>query len=170
VSNTAESNWLRKIERKFFFTLEFTFKAGYAKLIEWAAKASYEEPVTNIYLLISTTEPFQTSENLKILYEQGDKKIIGIPRWGIFTKTILEIPGSNLDIKEIGGNDEVLVSVLSDSDQKNSFVNDELLYTSRIVTEPNRERRVYLLQVGRLLDFVKEAKQQDVEIEHIFDY
>ncbi|HKZ36501.1 MAG TPA: FAD-dependent oxidoreductase, partial [Chryseolinea sp.] len=30
VSNTAESNWLRKIERTLFFTLEFTFKAGYA--------------------------------------------------------------------------------------------------------------------------------------------
>jgi FAD/FMN-containing dehydrogenase len=40
VSNSAESNWFRKVERKLFFTTEFIFKAGYAKLIEWGAKAS----------------------------------------------------------------------------------------------------------------------------------
>ena len=32
------------------------------------------------------------------------------------------------------------------------------------------ERKVYLLPVGRLLSFVKEAKQQGIEVEHVFDY
>src|SRR5258706_10607203 len=169
VSNKAESNWLRKTERTLFFTLEFTFKAGYAKLIEWAAKASYEEPVTSIYLVVSTTDSLQGYPGIKVLYEQGDKKLVGITRWGVFTKTILEIADKNIDINEIGGNDEIVISVLTDNNQTN-FTDDELLYESNIVSKTDHKRRVYLLPVSRLLRFVKEAKHEGIEIEHIFDY
>ncbi len=170
VSNGAKSNWLRKIERKLFFTLEFTFKAGYAKLIEWGAKASYEEPVTSIYLLISTVDSLQNFPDVKIIYEQGDKKIIGIKRWGAFTKTIFRIADNDIDIIEIGGSDEILVSVLMNKNQKNFFTKDELLYESNLVCKTDRKRNVYLLPVNRLLSFVKEAKREGVEIEHVFDY
>ena len=170
LTNNAESNWFRKMERTLFFTAEFMFKAGYAKLIEWAAQASYEEPVTEIYLLVSSTDTLQTSPDLKILHEQGEKKIISITRWGIFTKTILEISNKNIDIKEVGGNDEIVVSVLVDKNEANIFNDDQLLYKSNVVVDRNRERRVYLIPVKRLLLFAREAKKQEVEVEHIFDY
>jgi hypothetical protein len=170
VSNNAESNWFRKMERTLFFTLEFTFKASYAKLIEWAAQASYEEPVTDIYLLITAADTLQTSPDLKVIHEQNGKKIISITRWGIFTKKILEIADKNIDIVEIGGNDEIVISALADKNQTNIFTSDQLLYTSNVVSNKDRERRVYLLPVSRLLPFVKQAKEKGVEIEHIFDY
>jgi hypothetical protein len=170
VSNTAESNWLRKMERTLFFTMEFTFKAGYAKLIEWGAKSSYEEPVTDIYLLVSTADTLVTSPTIKVIREQGDKKIISIPRWGIFTKTIQEIAGEKLHIMEIGGNDEIIVSILAGKDQQTSFSSGELLYESRVVTKPEHLRLVYLLKVEKLLPFIREARQKDVEVEHVFDY
>jgi FAD/FMN-containing dehydrogenase len=169
VSNTAESNWLRKVERKLFFTLEFTFKAGYASLIEWAAKASYEEPVTEIYLLTSTQETLQPSKDLKIVAEQGNKKLISVTRWGVFTKTILELREKNIDIIEIGGNDEIAVSVLNKKKDFH-FPSGELLYSSRVVTDNDVERQVYLLPVKSLLPFVKEAMEKGVEVEHVFDY
>jgi hypothetical protein len=181
VSNTAESNWLRKIERTLFFTLEFSFKAGYAKLIGWGAQASYEEPVTEIYLLTSALRPLRQAQaqalndsinaipNLKVIHEEGDKKIISITRWGAFTNTILEIADNHLEIVEIGGNDEIVVSVLTDKKGERIFT-DELLYESRVVTQPDRSRQVYLLKVERLLPFVTEAKQRGVELEHVFDY
>jgi hypothetical protein len=170
VSNTTESNWFRKMERTLFFTVEFTFKAGYAKLIEWAAKSSYEEPVTEIYLMISTTDTLQTSPHLKLKHEQGEKKIISITRWGMFTKTILEIADKNINITEIGGNDEIVVSILVDENQTNIFPSDQLLYKSNVVSNTARERQVYLLQVKRLLPFIQVAKENGAEIEHIFDY
>jgi FAD/FMN-containing dehydrogenase len=172
VSNEAESNWFRKMERTLFFTLEFSFKAGYAKLIEWGAKASYEEPVTDIYLLISTTDSLQNIAGLKIIDQQADKKIISIPRWGAFTKTILTIgeADTDIDILEIGGNDAILVSVLIAKKQTNVFTRDELLYESTLVSEAGRKREVYLLPVNRLLSFVRTAKDEGIEIEHVFDY
>ena len=169
-SNNAESNWLRKMERKLFFTVEFTFKAGYAKLIEWGAKTGYEEPVTEIYLLTSTTDSLKNYQDLKIIHEQGDQKIVGITRWGAFTKTILGIAAKDIDISEIGGNDEIIVSVLTHKDESRIFAGDNLLYTSKVVTKNDRERRVYLLPVARLLPFVKGAKEKGLEVEHIFDY
>jgi FAD/FMN-containing dehydrogenase len=169
-SNTAESNWLRKIERKLFFTVEFTFKAGYAKLIGWGAKASYEAPVTEIYLLITTTDSLETSPDLKIIHEEGNNKIISITRWGMFTKKIMEIADKNINVVEIGGNDEILISALMSENQQNAFSNNRLLYKSKVVTEPGLTRRLYLLPVNRLFPFVKEAKLKGIKIEHIFDY
>lgn len=170
VSNTAESNWFRKMERTLFFTVEFTFKAGYAKLIEWGAKASYEEPVTDIYLLISTADTLQNSPDLRIMHEQSDRKIISITRWGMFTKTIAALADKNINIVEIGGNDEIVVSLLMDNEQSNPFKGNQLLYKSNIVSNKKIERHVYLLPVDRLLPFVKQAKAGDIEVEHIFDY
>jgi FAD/FMN-containing dehydrogenase len=170
VSNTAKSNWFRKVERTIFFTLEFTFKACYAKLIEWAADASYEEPVTDIYLMVSTADTLKTSTELRIVHEQNEKKIVSITRWGVFTKTILEIADKNIDVVEIGGNDEIVVSVLVDNTQKEIFTNDQLLYTSNMVSKTGLERQVYLLPVKRLLSFVRQAQEKSVEVEHVFDY
>lgn len=168
VSNKAESNWFRKVERSLFFTAEFTFKATYAKLIEWAAQASYEEPVTDIYLIVSATDTLQTN-GLDVVHDQDDKKIIRIPRWGAFTKEILRISDRDVDIIEIAGNDEIVVSTLA---RKNAtpLSNGELLYTSRVVTDTQFERHVYLLPVSRLLLLVREARNREMELEHVFDY
>jgi hypothetical protein len=169
VSNTAESNWLRKIERTLFFTAEFTFKAGYAKLIEWGAQASYEEPVTKIFMVATTLDSLENSADLNIVHQQGEKKIISVTRWGVFTKTILEIAYKNIDIYEIGGNDEIVVSVLSKKNQQN-ISEEQLLYSSTVVSNSGLERHVYLMPVKRLLKFVQHAKTTGVEVEHVFDY
>jgi FAD/FMN-containing dehydrogenase len=166
-SNTANSNWFRKAERVLFFTAEFAFKAGYAKLIEWAAKASYEEPVTDIYLLVSAGS-LQTS-GLRVMHEQGDKKIIAIKRWGDFTKQILQITNRGINIREIAGNDEIVVSVLTDRGTA-PVASAELLYTSEVVTDSRRERHVYLMPVSKLFQFVRAARNSGFNVEHIFDY
>ena len=169
-SNSAESNWLRKMERKIFFTMEFSFKAAYAKLIEWGAKASYEEPVTEIYLLISTSDSLKNYNDLRIILQEDSNKVVGITRWGAFTKTVVDIADKNIKISDIAGNDEIVVSALMDKNQPQLFADKDLLYTSTIVTASNRERCVYLLPVDGLLPFIKEAKEKGIEVEHVFDY
>jgi FAD/FMN-containing dehydrogenase len=166
-SNTAESNWVRKIERMMFFTAEFSFKAGYAKLIEWAAKASYEEPVTDIYLLVASDTTAITG--LDVVHQQGKKCMIKVPRWGTFTKEMLKMADRNIDIIEVAGNDEIVVSVLAQRNAK-TLNNGVLLYASDVVTTPDVKRDVYLVPVSRLLPMIREAKENDIAVEHIFDY
>ncbi|HEY0769225.1 MAG TPA: hypothetical protein VGD31_02755, partial [Sphingobacteriaceae bacterium] len=170
VSNSAESNWFRKVERMLCFTAEFTFKAAYAKLIEWGAKASYEEPVTTIYLLGSTSDGLTTSQDLRIIHELGDQKIIGITRWGAFTKTVLENADKNIAIQEIGGNDEIVISVIAEAEEHADLMSGQLLYDSRIVSNEKLKRHVYLVPVEKLFDFIKEAHTRSMKVEHVFDY
>ena len=169
-SNTAESNWLRKVERKLFFTIEFMFKAAYAQLIEWGAKASYEAPETNIYLLVSGNEPIQSSETVQVLTTQDSLQIIGIQRWGAFTTTLLDLCEKDIIIHEISGNHHIVLSILMDYDESIKYDQAELLYRSEMVTNKNMIRLVYLLPVEELIPFMKNLKSNDIELEHIYDY
>ncbi len=169
-SSTRDASWLRKWERTLFFTFEYVFKAGYAQLIEWAAEASYEEPVTNIYLMVSTEENMAISDEIKVINEQGSKKLIGITRWGAFTNTILDLCEKEITIHEIGGNDEIVVSILMDKSQQLNFKNIEPLYESKVVTSDHLMRLVCILPVNELLPFIRHAGRNSIEVEHVFDY
>lgn len=169
-SDTTKSSFLRKTERKLFFTFEFVFKAAYAQLIEWAAKNSYETPVTNIYLLVDAKENLESTGDIKILKEDKNKKLLSIPRWGAFTTNLLKLCQKDIEILEIGGNDEIVVSILSNESQNHNFDNTKLLYESDVVTSKKVKRLVYLIPVKQLLTFLKQAKSKKIEVEHVFDY
>jgi FAD/FMN-containing dehydrogenase len=169
-TDTSPCSFLRKWERTFFFTAEFSFKALYALLIEKAAKASYEAPVPDIYILVETNDAIQESKNLKIVKEQGDKKVIAVTRWGAFTETLQEIAEKDISIKEIGGNDEIAVSVVLKKNQQLSFSNAQVLYESEIVTDESLKRLVCLLPVNELLKFIRYAKSDKIFVEHLYDY
>ncbi len=170
VADTSKGSFLRKTERKLFFTFEFVFKAGYAQLIEWAAKNSYETPVTNIYLLVETKENIRSTNDIKILKEQNNKKLLSIPRWGAFTTNLLKLCQKDVKILEIGGNDEIVVSILSEASKNSNFENTKLLYKSEVVTNKKIKRLIYLVPVKQLITFLKQANSRKTEVEHIFDY
>ncbi|WP_281615263.1 FAD-binding protein [Flammeovirga sp. SubArs3] len=169
-SNANDANWFRKWERTIFFTLEFTFKAGYAQLIELGAKANYEEPIEQIYLLVSSDQDIKQNKDIKVLYTQDDKKLLSITRWGAFTKSILEISGEDISIQDIGGNDEIVVSVLAEKTKEIPYSNMKLLYESQVVTDESIKRLVCLLPVKDLIPFINVAQDNAMEVEHIFDY
>ena len=169
-SESSESSAIRKWERTLLFTLEFSFKALYAQLIEWAATSSYEAPVTDIFVMISANDSIEENQDLKIIIEQNGNMIIGITRWGAFTETIINLSNQDIEILEISGNDEILVSVIMDKLQTLNSGNEKLLYESRIVTNDELKRNVYLVPVNELLSFTSNAISKNITIEHIYDY
>lgn len=169
-AESTKSSYIRKWERTLFFTMEFSFKAMYAQLIEWAAKASYEEPIKDIYVLVSNTDPIQETEDLKIVLEQADKKIIGITRWGAFTETMLALSKTDINLLDISGNDEITVSIIRKTSQAFKPMQADLLYNSAIVTNGELVRDVYLVPVPQLLPFIRNAYNHNIEVEHIYDY
>jgi len=169
-SDNNDASWLREWERTLFFTVEFSFKAFYAQLIGLAAESSYEEPTTDIYLLVSSEKELEGINNVTVIKHQNDKKIIAIPRWGTFTETILKLSDQNIDVIEIGGNDEIVVSYLMNKGTHHKFDNLEVLYSSDVVTNINKIRLVAMLPVNNLLPFVHYTKNNSIELEHVFDY
>lgn len=170
-SDESNASFLRKYERTIFFTIEFSFKAFYAQLIEWAATASYEAPTTDIYLLISSNDKsLSLHNNIKTIKAQDEKQIISIPRWGEFTKTLIEISNKNIIIHDIGGNDEIAVSIITNKDVDLEFDGFSSLYESSIVSKKDLKRIVYFLPVNKLIPFIQYSKKNNFIIEHIYDY
>lgn len=170
-SNNEDSSFIRRWERLLFFTLEFSFKAIYAQILEWGASLAYEEPSTKIYGTLYAPVNIKESKNLKVLGSDEAYKLVEITRWGAFTNEILKISDdSTLHFTDISGNDEIAVSILVDS----KFVVEnncaELLYESKVVTNNSKIRQVYLVDVKELLKFIREVKLKGCEVEHVYDY
>lgn len=90
--------------------------------------------------------------------------------FGAFTETILKLSDDDIEIIEIGGNDEIVVSILAEKSQQIEFENMELLHESAVVTNKNITRKVCHLHVSELLNFIRYSKQNSIEVEHVFDY
>lgn len=170
VSDTSEASVLRKWERLIVFTMEFSFKALYSKLIEWAAKSAYEAPVSDIYMLVSSHDSIPETEHLKVVAEQGERKILAIGRWDVFNEALPKLADKQIEIEEIGGNHKIAVSVLIGQSQTVVFPHSELLYNSLVVTDSSIKRELYLLPVNQLLPFLHYCSGNKIALEHIYDY
>ncbi|RKR08286.1 FAD/FMN-containing dehydrogenase [Flavobacterium sp. 90] len=170
VSDNSNCSTLRKWERTLLFTFEFSFKAFYSQLIQWAAQSTYETPSNLIYLIVSNTDAIKENKDLKIIKKGNDKMIIAVTRWGAFTTEMIKLSNQDVKIYEISGNDEIAVSTIMDNSKNINLANTKLLYQSGIVTDDKLKRNVYFLPVDKLLPFIKKAKNESVTIEHVYDY
>jgi hypothetical protein len=169
-SSKSNCSTVRKWERTLLFTVEFSFKAFYSQLIEQAAKSTYETPADKIYLIVSNTDSIKESKDLKIIKRDHDKMIIAITRWEVFTKQMKQLSNLNVKIYEISGNDEIAVSTIENASNKPNQKDVKLLYQSKIVTDDSLKRNLYLLSVEKLLPFIKDSKNKNIMIEHVYDY
>jgi FAD/FMN-containing dehydrogenase len=169
-SGETEASWLRKWERTLFFTFEFTLKAAYGQLIEWAAQASYEAPVEKIYLTTTGLDSIPISQDLQIIAQQDSSQLLSITRWGPFTETLKTLAKHKIDIVEISGNDEIVVSVIMLKEQSLAIDKVQLLYHSTVVTDNRLMRNVYLLPVNELLPIIRLVAENNMTLEHVYDY
>jgi FAD/FMN-containing dehydrogenase len=166
----SDASWLRKWERTFFFTFEFMLKAGYGQLIEWAAQATYEAPIEQIFLTAQSTDTLPAFKDLELIAQQDSTLVLGVTRWGPFTETIKQLAGYNIVIEDISGNDEIVISIVMNQEQKLNGKSYELLYTSEVVTDAALKRTVYVVPVNDLLPIIRAANENGMFVEHVFDY
>lgn len=170
VSDTSESSSLRKWERTFLFTTEFLIKSGYAQLLESGEQMMEGETVTDIYVLVDVKSNIPNHKNIKPIYADEKHKVIGITRWGPFTETLKELANTPISIYEIGTNDLICVSAIVTKSATVNYKNATVLFDSKIVTDSNLTRKVYLVSVKNVLPFIQYLKQNNIEVEHVYDY
>ena len=169
VKDNTNANFIRKCERTCFFTIEFLIKALYAQALDYAVKINYSPPITDINLVVISKEKIQETKTLKLIKSIDSTNIIKIQRWGPFTENILKLAKHNVNISEIAGNDEIVVSIVGKKDLFNLQEYD-LLYNSKFVINNKIIRKVYRVPVTKLLDFINIAEHKGYEIEHVYDY
>lgn len=165
-------NFIRKLERKLFFSLEYQFKAFYAKLIKYGAQTAYEQSDGLVYM--EAIKPQASTSNfpsaVQIIGDSGGDILMSVPRWGAFTKAVTELAKLNIRYKNISGNRRIVVSMLSDSANENPLVKSNMVFSSLLVSNTNKKRTYSLVAVQDLSAAIAEASNKGFQVEHIFDY
>ena len=170
-------NFIRKLERKLFFTLEFGFKDIYAAAIKSAAKATYEKSDGNIYLVAHSEKPSDvkpiSAERVfpgKVLATYGEKALLSTPRWGGFTTLMPKLAKSGLVFDDISGNQEIALSFITSKKTPFTPTLGRYLFESKLVSLVDVKRVVYTVSVADLAKLLNEISANGHKIEHIYDY
>ena len=165
-------NFIRKFERKLFFTLEFGFKELYAGVIKYAAKSAYDESDGKIYLTLQSEMTLQPEQIYpgKELATDGKEYLLSVPRWGGFTDLIPKLANLDVTFSDISGNDRIALSFLTDEVDPFKPTFGTYLFDSQLVSSDKVKRVIYLVKVSDLTLLLIELKQNGYSVEHIYDY
>jgi hypothetical protein len=162
--------WLRGWERRLAIGTEFTVKRVYAGAIE-SAVAATGEAVLVIRSVVTgmSTETLAAIPDVSVIAAAPTGIEIETPRYDRFTRILAEIARRGGSIREIAGNDDIMVTLTSPSGstprlpagmvimrlKRDGFESDRLLVT---------------LKVADLAALLNAFPLGDPGVEHIFDY
>lgn len=165
-------DWLRRTERKLAFTAEFAVKGVYATALGLAAESAYgpvDERIQMLVLRSGASLPAQA-----VAHEGGSlpngTEVVSVERWKEFSEVVPELARRGVDFVDIAGNDDIAVTVVQDRNDPWQAPVGQLLFTSRIVTDPARERAIWFVPVVQLGEFVRQIPAAHVDLEHVYDY
>jgi hypothetical protein len=137
---------IRKWERKWALTSEYSSKAIYGWLIKKATKAAYEDP-------LPTTA---------VVTDRGE--LLMLPRYEAFMPAAIKLADSGVQFREIAGNrDVILISVLVPA---GAAATDRLVLRQPIITRPGTERLLLSVPIKSLASTLRRYRN----VEHIFDF
>jgi hypothetical protein len=165
-------NFIRKFERKLFFSLEYGFKSFYAKLIKFGAQTAYEQSDGLIYLAagIPPLSKGALPDPVQVIGSTDEELLLSIPRWGEFTKAVTELAHYDLEYRDISGNQLIVMSLLSEPTNDKTLVASQTIFSTQLVSNQSRQRTYSLVQVSRLSEAINEAISNGFQVEHVFDY
>jgi hypothetical protein len=166
------SDMIRKWERRFAMTTEYAIKMGYAKLIKFATKSIYDEPLL-VTAVVAQPQPVAgaTMPDMKLLRTlPGDEALVTVPRYEAFTVYAQALADQGVNFREIAGNTSfILASVLAPGEWKPTDPATTLL-SQPILTRPGVQRVLLVLPVMHLGEALREWKAAKLQVEHVFDY
>lgn len=157
---------LRDRERNIALGLEFATKTSYAKVIAEAVAATEQAKLTIRSVVTGlTADQLAGIDDITLLNMSDDNALIETPRYRAFTYILQEIALKGGEIKEIAGNDDIMLSVLSNIPQ-----------TDHTGIELPRQgyddyRYLYWMPVHALAGTIRKFDaSKAVRLEHIYDY
>ncbi len=166
-------NFIRKLERKLMFTLEFGFKAVYAKLIGFGSQTAFEasDGLVTMHIVADAASLADVDPRITLLRDFGDGDlVVTLPRWGGFTEIVPKLAAAGAQFVEISGNDEIVMTGVRPQDSSLEPDKARTLFDSMVVSPIGRNRSVYLVRVVDLSDALNSLGRNNIELEHVFDF
>jgi len=164
---------IRKLERRFFLSLDYSVEAFYCWLIEFATHASYGYESADTYAWIEHAPATMFAENPRIrkVKEIGEGAyIVIIPRYQEFTEVSEWLAQRDARYVEIAGNDEILVSVRAPIAWKYDLSIGKVAFEAPLASSPDHKRVVLSVSVDELTRLINPLKLSGAALEHVYDY
>lgn len=164
-------NFIRKLERRLFFTLEYGGKAGYAKLIGFASRTAYGIKDDHIFFtVVAPAEDTPNPPGVKTLRADGRTRIVSSLRWGPFTDSAAALAAAGFDFEDVSGNRRIVVTAVGPVDREPPAQGTAKLFESRVLSSTALERHVLLVETRSLGSLLRALPESGVRLEHVYDY
>lgn len=165
---------IRKTERKMILSAEYTFKGVYGWVIKILSRISYDIP-SPITVTVVTPVPeriFKEDTQIKLLKNlDKNTQLISLPRYDAFKNVAAELAKNGVEFKEIAGNSkEILITFITPRRWQYNLISAEELFYQNIPSESNFKRIAIKTSVNSLSTVITELDQQNIQLEHIYDY
>lgn len=152
----------RDRERAFALGTEYRVKAAYARVIG-AAVANMEPDALRLRMIVTQNTPLDL-DGVEVLLARPEGTEIETPRYRELTELLQKMALAGGDFVEIAGNDDILLSVISQS----STLDGALYSFSR--QGYGDTRHLMLMPVADLAAFLRGIETDGHRVEHIHDY
>ncbi|WP_404925201.1 hypothetical protein [Mesorhizobium sp. ORM16] len=163
---------VRTSERKLAFGLADTIKQFYASLIRQALAATSDPALLDIHVWAKGPVGEATRNEADTLLERDygpDGTVFVTKRYQVFTDMIPRLIDKGVSFVEIGGNDEIMITVLS-TDSIAVPEGMRILFSYPLPADPSTRRTGMVVAVPRLHLVLPALIKSGARLEHVYDY
>lgn len=157
---------LRKWERRYLLTSEWSAKALYGWLIGKATHAAYETPKDTTLAVVRGLPPDLVLPGVRRLRVQGDEALVELPRYQAFTTTATALARHGVRFVEIAGNRGTILVSRIVPESASPPGTGHVLIRQPILTRPGWQRQALDVPVADLSSVLADGGT----VEHVFDY
>lgn len=171
VRPAAGDGSVRPDERKLAFGLAWSVKQAYADLVR-SALAAADPAFLDIHVWAKGPVGEATRNEPDTALERdfgADGAVFVTRRYQVFTEMIPRLIDRGVSFVEIGGNDEIMVTVLS-ADAVAAPDGARALFAYALPADPERRRTGLVVAVRRLHSVLPALASAGARLEHVYDY
>jgi hypothetical protein len=172
VGRAPDEDQIRTSERKLAFGLAYTVKQGYAALIRSGLAATADPALLDIHVWARgpVAKAISGEPDTRLEKDFGiDGAVFVTQRYQVFTDMIPRLIERGVSFVEIGGNDEILVTVLS-NDEINVPQGAAALFAYQLPAEPFVRRTGLTVAVRQIHAVLPALAAAGARLEHVYDY
>ena len=163
-------NLIRKWERRYALTTEYAIKAAYGKLIEKATRATYAPALMTTRVQVDHfPDDLKVNEVALVRRLPNETAILDMPRYFDFRIAATTLAQHNVHLLDVAGNQSViLVTGWVSSD--NPKLPWRELFEQPLITQPGKKRVALIIPIRELSEFLLNAPEHQLTVEHVYDY
>jgi hypothetical protein len=168
---TPTDGWLRGWERRIGIGLEFSAKSAYAGVIAGAVAATAPAKLT-IRSVVSGVRAADLARipDVTVRGSQGTLVEIETPRYDLFTRILVEIARRNGEVREIAGNDDIMVTLTVPAGSDPGLPQGSVIIMRLKRDSIAGDRLLVDVKVSQLASLLRQFPLGDPGLEHVFDY